>query len=224
MIGPTDDPEFVGRAGGYGLGVTSGEFDVLAVLKPGGAFHVDYLALFEACDRAHINLSFARALEGEWSWLYERETDGVRDLRATTIGNFTWLFDATDSPQRWEADNRLIGVYGTSSRPGGSRDRSRLAGFPSPDRHSPGRVHRGHAAAHSLGGPDEGYNLFAQNAAVNLSREWRSLERYCAARPGTFMFVRAVYLDISSTPAALEYGLISHDGSLDVHQFDNRVK
>jgi hypothetical protein len=202
--------------------VTSAEFDVLAVLKPGGAFHVDYHDLLAASDPARVQETFARAIEGEWSWLYEHETRRVRDLRATTIGNFTWLLDATDSPQAWEADNRLIGVYGTSSRPVRSRDKSRLAGFPSPTRYRPGRVHRGHAVGHSLGGPDEGYNLFTQNAAVNLGREWRALERYCAARPSTFMFIRAIYLDITSMPAALEYGLIREDGSLDVHQFDNR--
>jgi hypothetical protein len=36
------------------------------------------------------------------------------------------------------------------------------------------------------------------------------------------MFVRAVYLDISSTPAALEFGVIRDGGTLEVRQFDNR--
>ncbi len=166
--------------------------------------------------------AFGRAIEGEWGWLYERQTRGIRDLRAITIGSFTWLWDATDAPQASEAENRLIGVYGTSVQPVRARDKNRIAGFPSPERRNRGRLHRGHAAGHSLGGPDEGYNLFSQNAAVNLGGEWRGLERYCATHPGTFMFTRAIYNDDSSMPAALEYGVIRQDGSLDIHQFDNR--
>lgn len=73
-----------------------------------------------------------------------------------------------------------------------------------------------------MGGPDEGFNLFGQNPEVNLGGEWRGLERYCAAHPGTFMFMRAIYSDDSSTPSTLEYGVIRTDGSLNVHVFDNR--
>lgn len=207
----------------YRSGVSSGPLDVLEALKPGGVLHIDYSELLAAAGGPGSQDAFGRSIEGEWAWLYERETPGPRDLRATRIESFTWLIDATESPKEWEAENRLVGVYGTSVPPAGPRDRARIAGFPSPERHSSGRLHRGHAVGHSLGGPDEGYNLFGQNASVNLGREWRGLERYGAAHPGTFLFVRAVYIDISSMPAALEYGLIRQDGSLDVRQFDNRA-
>jgi hypothetical protein len=60
----------------------------------------------------------------------------------------------------------------------------------------------------------------ARKALTNLGGKWRGLERYCATRPGTFTFVRAIYNDDSSTPAALEYRVIRVDGSLDMRQFD----
>lgn len=150
------------------------------------------------------------------------QPQATRDVRAVTIGTFTWLIDATHESTLSDPDNRLIGVYGTSTSQAGPRKKSRIAGFPLPESLSSRRVHRGHAAGHSLGGPDEGYNLFVQTAAVNVGREWRSLERYCAAHPGTFFFVRAVYLDISDIPAALEFGVIRDGVVLDVHYFENR--
>lgn len=196
-------------------------FDVLAALAPGGVLHIDYEELLGASGDPPSKEAFGRAIEGEWGWMYERCTWGIRDLRATTIGSFTWLLDATDSPPVSEAENRLVGVYGTSARTSKSRDKPRMAGFPMPNGGSR-TLHRGHAVGHSLGGPDEGFNLFAQKAGVNLGGEWRGLERYCVTHPGTFLFVRAVYADNSSTPAAFEYGVIRADGSLEVHLFDNR--
>lgn len=196
---------------------------ILDMLRAGGRFHVDYGELWASSSKAADDTSrFGRAIEGEWSWLYEGSTPGERDVRAVTMGTFTWLIDATHAPTLSDPDNRLIGVYGTSTSQAGPRKKSRIAGFPLPESLSSRRVHRGHAAGHSLGGPDEGYNLFVQTAAVNVGREWRNLERYCAAHPGTFFFVRAVYLDISDIPAALEFGVIRDGGVLDVHHFENR--
>lgn len=196
--------------------------DVLESLAPGGAFYIDYEELLSSSGESASTEAFGRAIEGEWGWLYEDQTRGVRDLRAITIGTFTWLWDATDSPPATEAENRLVGVYGTSASPAERRDKTRMAGFPLLNSEGPTRRHRGHAVGHSLGGPDEGYNLFGQKARVNLGGKWRELERYCAKHPGTFMFVRAIYADDSSTPAALEYGVIRTDGSLEVRLFDNR--
>lgn len=82
------------------------------------------------------------------------------------------------------------------------------------------RVYRGHAIGHSLGGPDEGLNLFAQDAGVNLGREWRSLERCCAWH-GTFLFVRCAYSVLSSVPSALEFSVLKAGDHLDVRLFPN---
>jgi|BarGraNGADG00312_1021997.scaffolds.fasta_scaffold01806_3 DNA/RNA non-specific endonuclease len=201
--------------------MSSPPLDVFEALAPGGVLHINYEQLLAASGESHSKEAFGRAIEGEWGWLYEDQTRGARDLRAITIGTFTWLWDATDSPPVSEAENRLVGVYGLSVSPAEPRDKTRMAGFPLLNREGSTR-HRGHAVGHSLGGPDEGYNLFGQRAQVNLGGKWRGLERYCARHPGTFMFVRAIYTDDSSTPAALEYGVIRVDGSLEVRQFDNR--
>jgi hypothetical protein len=162
---------------------------------------------------------FSPALEDAWAQSYHAATDGNRDVVAFTVGSFTWLWDAT--PVAGETENRLIGVYGRSDPQGLPRDQSRMRGFPSPQRDHQVKVDRGHGAGHSLGGPDEGWNLFSQVADVNRRGRWRELENYCSDNPGTFMFMRAVYSNNSDEPAKLEYGVVDQGGQLTVEQFNN---
>lgn len=163
---------------------------------------------------------FGPALEDAWAQAYHAATPGERDVVAFSVGNFTWVWDATAAGGS-KTDNRLIGVYGRSDPQGLPRDEGRIAGFPSPQHDHEVKVHRGHAVGHQLGGPDEGWNLFPQAADVNLSGRWKALEKYCKDNPGTFMFVRAVYSSDTDAPAGLEYGIEDQSGRLMVQQFDN---
>jgi hypothetical protein len=70
----------------------------------------------------------------------------------------------------------------------------------------------GHFVPHGVGGPTR-INLFRQERRLNrgwseAGRTYRWLERYVAARPGTFYFVRPVYGDLSDTPRYLEWGAL----------------
>ncbi len=176
------DGEGPGRVGRETLGV-------------GGRLYIDYehllaVARQEGPAEGGASLTrFGRAIEAGWGWLYEQETRGTRDSRAFTVGTFTWLWDATRDIAPQEPENRIIGVYGTSVAPKAARDKSRMAGFPLGSSGAGRRVHRGHAIGHSVGGPDEGFNLFTQDASVNLGREWRSLAT--ARGPGLGVCPRA---------------------------------
>ena len=190
-------------------------------LGPGGILFIDYEELLHLVSSKGTGPeALGPALEGEWAWLYERATIGNRDLRSFTVGTFTYLWDTT-AAEVPEPEPRLVGVYGTTSRPNRPRDRSRMSGYPLRQPEGGRPLHRGHGVAHSLGGPDEGYNLFAQAASVNLGSRWRGLERYAAAQPGIFIFIRCVYADASSTPSALEYGILCPSGELVLQRFLN---
>jgi len=70
----------------------------------------------------------------------------------------------------------------------------------------------GHFVPHGVGGPTR-INLFRQERRLNrgwseAGRTYRWLERYVAARPGTFYFVRPVYGDLSDTPRYLQWGAL----------------
>lgn len=209
------------RAVGPTISIVGECNQVVEEFEPGGAFYIDYPELFSWADSLASDTTIPRALEGEWAALYERATPGQRDVRAFTIGTFTYLWDVTSAAAS-EPEVRVVGVYGRSVKAGHRRNSSRIAGHPLRRPTAGFDVHRGHLAAHSLGGPDEGFNFVVQSARVNLSGRWRRMERYAAERPGTFLFVRCAYRDLSSTPAAFEYGLILDDESLVVEHFLNR--
>lgn len=218
----------VGAAGGTGAAGAGGAVGSVdgtshsgaAALAPGGAAHIDYDSL-PGKQSESVTAAFEQAIEARWTQDYAARTRGERDIRAFSVGAFTWLWDATPSPGADEPDNRLIGVYGRSDPSDAARDESRIRGFPSPQRDNEQAVHRGHGAAHSIGGADEGFNLFGQSAAVNIGARWRSMEKYCADNPGTFMFMRAIYSDDSDQPSGLEYGVVQSDGTIHVEYFDN---
>jgi len=69
-------------------------------------------------------------------------------------------------------------------------------------------------------------NLFPQRLELNRGRspegkKYRSMERYAAAHPGTFVFSRFWYTDPSWVPVSLEYGLLRPDGTFWVERFTN---
>lgn len=194
--------------------------DSVEELGPGGAFFVDYAALLGEAGDPRDGGPIGELLEGEWSWLYRRAIAGGRDLRCFTVGSFAYLWDVTSAAEP-VPESRLMGLYGASQAPSRPRDASRMEGYPLRRREAGPTVHRGHGAGHSLGGPDEGYNLFAQSARVNLGKRWREMERYAASHLGTFLFVRCVYADAGATPSGLEYGLFREDCHLDVRRFRN---
>lgn len=212
----------VGGVGGVAgvAGVAGTSHSGAGALAPGGAAHIDYDSL-PGRQPESVTAAFEQAIEARWAQDYAARTRGERDIRAFTVGTFTWMWDATASPGADEPDNRLIGVHGRSAPSNTVRDESRIRGFPSPQRDNERPVHRGHGAAHSIGGADEGFNLFGQSAAVNIGARWRSMEKYCAENPGTFMFMRAIYSDDSDQPSGLEYGIVEPDGRIHVEYFDN---
>lgn len=180
-------------------------------LQPGGRLHVDYAALLTSRWRTpHLEL------EAVWAEQYmlglARGTDP--DIRSFGLDPFTWTWDVTEPQEDQESsENRLLGVYGLTTAPASPRDAYRMRGFPLQS-DSNVSLHRGHAAAHSLGGPDEGFNLFPQLAAFNLGRKWRSLERLAAKAPGTRLAVRTVYADWTGRPALVELALLTPGGVL----------
>jgi hypothetical protein len=169
---------------------------------------------------------FAEAVVTEWVREYRRETRGDREIvEIDGPNNFTYIYDSTMNPPRDEADNRVIGAWGRATPATQPRDKSRMRGYPSPQRQHETKVDRGHLIAHAIGGEYD-MNLIPQDSALNQGkgggdRRWRELERYCERHPGTLLFVRALYEDITDHPAKLEYVIVLEDRSLRVEQFLN---
>lgn len=85
---------------------------------------------------------------------------------------------------------------------------------------------KGHFIAHGFGGPID-VNLFPQRRDINRGwkpdgKPYREMERFVAANPGTFVFSRPIYNDLSFCPYMLEYGYCDMNLNFFVKQFPNR--
>ncbi len=168
---------------------------IIAALTDGGSF-----AAADACDTlcAHATSAYEDAFGG-------REVVRI-DLAGTTTG---YLFDSTD-PQSdddgpWP---RVVASWTVSTGRRQRRDLQYVRGFPLPLRDHD--LDRGHLIAWSSGGADDlGINLIPQDRDLNRGRSrsgklWRRMESAAAATPGTFVWVRAIYDDMTDVPCVIE--------------------
>lgn len=146
------------------------------------------------------------------------------DLSGTTTG---YLFDSTD-PQSdvygpWP---RVVASWSMSAGRRQQRDLRYVRGFPLPPRDH--ELDRGHLIAWSTGGADDlGINLIPQDRALNRGRSragklWRRMESAAAAAPGTYVWVRAIYDDLTDVPCVIERLQISTAAEATFGRFVNR--
>jgi hypothetical protein len=136
-------------------------------------------------------------------WLEDcTRTNRGSDIVETRAADFSYLFDIPTG--------RLIAAWGVSKgRHGGARDATRMAGHPL----SAGALyHRGHAIAHTLGGPTD-INLVPQLGRINIG-PFRPLERRAVATSGSFYFTYWIYPrtlranNASQLPTGVDQGLL----------------
>lgn len=172
------------------------------------------------------------ALDPLWCGEYKRLFH-PSNISEITLGNFVFLFDFTsglvgETIHGVQVD-RVVATYGRSTLPAKSRDDSRMKRYigPSSKIFGPG-YDKGHFIAHSMGGDiHDSINWFPQEKRLNRGwseqgRAYREIEKFCARNPGTFVFSRPVYDDLSSCPSALDVGVF-RAGELQIRTFDNRV-
>lgn len=147
------------------------------------------------------------------------------------VNGYTYLF-AIHS-QRESAtinyDSRIVAVYGFTTTSDEKRDCSRMKGFVGAftkiDSYK--AYDKGHFVAHTInGGLDQ--NLYPQ--LKELNRGWskqgklfRTLERYCAENPDTFLFTRPLYSDETWIPSFLDYGIFTRELGLLLNRFNNQT-
>jgi len=123
-------------------------------------------------------------------------------------------------------EDRVIAVVGTSAREEEQRDSSRIRRWVGPTDELLGAYRdKGHFMAHCIGGGLD-VNLFSQERRLNRGwspqgKTYRQMETYCYEQPGTFCFSRPIYVDGSSVPRWLEFGLLKTDQTLWVEIFEN---
>lgn len=89
-----------------------------------------------------------------------------------------------------------------------------------------GDYDKGHFIAHGFGGPVD-VNIFPQRRDINRGwseegKSYRKMEKYVAANPGTLVFSRPIFKDLTECPYFLEYGYFDQELKLHVETFPNR--
>ena len=167
-----------------------------------------------------------RALVEPWLHAYRSATPWRADVMEIAQEALSYLFDAAPTMDGLEeGDDRVIAVWGHSRRAEGPRDPRRQAGFiPNPATWSHRGRDRGHFVAHAAGGGMD-MNFFPQAVGLNRGttfqgRVWKAMERHAIDHPGTALFVRPIYDDLSWVPASIDFGLLV-EGRLRCEQFHN---
>ena len=197
---------------------------------------IDYELLVSAArleSGANISLFLQEQLPFRWRDVYVatilRPTNIVR-LRLRTFEYICDLYSEMEIlgevPFDQTSENRVIGVFGTSARQEEKRDSSRMQRWIGPTDELIGAERdKGHFMAHCIGGGLD-VNLFSQERQLNRGwspqgKTYRQMETYCHEQPGTFCFSRPIYVDGSSVPRWLEFGLLKTDQTLWVEIFEN---
>jgi len=179
---------------------------------------------------AHAGLPLPTAL-ADWELRIDRWCDDYRQavagaiLSETNLDLAVFVFD--------ECLDRVVLAYAVSVEQLMKRDASRMRGFPDVNisvRKTLGdgafTADRGHFLGHASGGRMD-INLFPQRRELNRGwsvegRQFRNMERYVAANPGTFFYHRPIYRDATWIPHALEYGVLQDNRDWWVETFTNR--
>lgn len=184
-----------------------------------------------------LKIFFDENISDRWVEAYRKSCFGLAG--AITTQNFfryTFLYDWTGDPVSEGIhacnipDARVVGVYGISNSEVNLSNRRMMRKFIGPAMHAykcfTGHFDKGHFIAHHSGGPID-INLFPQRRDVNRgwSREgkrYRSMEKFVAANPGTFVFSRPIYKDFSCCPFEIEFGFCDINMNFLVERFPNR--
>jgi hypothetical protein len=204
------------------------------------AIMLDYQSIIDkvnACSVAEIIASLVEELPYVWRDTYEkmipRKTSIVR-LRHNTFeyiyDNYSYLEATGAIPYDPIIEDRLVAVLGLSGPRKAARDDYRLKGWVGPTEKTYGRRwDKGHFIAHSIGGAVDRLevNVFVQRRDLNRGwsaegKRYREMEKYCVLNPGTFCFSRPIYIDQTSRPAFLEFGILKDNGEFWIECFNNQ--
>lgn len=156
---------------------------------------------------------FQQTFEGyafliDWIWPYQAEADDAKELPETRVVCF---FGISNINIKASNRRRMAAGWGKTSvvfAPFGTD------------------YDKGHFIAHSCGAPVD-MNIFPQRRDINRGwseegKRFRAMERYVAANPGTFVFSRPIYNDLTICPQQIEYGYFDKEFKLHMSVFENR--
>jgi hypothetical protein len=201
---------------------------------------LDYQLILEKagdCSTETIIVFLMEELPYLWCEAYQKMIPRPTNIIRIRYNNFEYIYDNYSFleangtvPHDLNVEDRLVAVLGRSEPQKRTRDDYRLKGWvgATEKMYGPG-WDKGHFIAHSIGGAVDRLevNVFVQRRDLNRGwsvegKRFREMEKYCKVNYGTFCFSRPLYIDQTSRPAFLEFGILRKNRELWVDCFDNR--
>lgn len=169
-----------------------------------------------------------------WDWidLYKDAFTHHGEVTLQHFYTFSFIIDHIwpdqESPDLPET--RVVGAFGIAGVEVNTANRSTMRSYWGNMTRAYGHLgckfDKGHFIAHGFGGPID-VNLFPQKRDVNRGwspegKRYRAMERFVAANPGTLVFSRPIYTDLSCCPTHLEYGYCDPSMNIVFEIFPNR--
>jgi hypothetical protein len=199
---------------------------------------MDYAALLdgkEFLSAKELYQFFWDEVTAHWANEYEAAFPKHGEITLQNFQGFAFLIDhvwpsvEAEDVNKELPETRVISFFGLSNTNVVEENKKRrVAGWgPTEFIFSPygGKYDKGHFMAHGFGGPVD-VNLFPQRRDINRGakevKRYREMERYVAANPGTLVFSRPIFQDLTECPYYLEYGYFDKELKLHVETFPNR--
>lgn len=205
----------------------------------GESFWRALVGLISNCSTEAMITFLLEELPYLWFDKYKEMTPRRTNVVRIRHNTFEYIYDDYASlqasgvvPYDPNVEARLVAVLGRSEPRKEVRDDYRLKGWVGSTEKMFGRFcDKGHFIAHSIGGAVDRLevNVFVQRRDLNrgwsvAGKRYREMEKYCVLNPGTFCFSRPLYVDQTSLPAFVEFGILKGNRELWVECFDNRLQ
>jgi hypothetical protein len=183
-----------------------------------------------------LNKLFWDEIAYDWIGAYKRDSPSNGEITIQNFGGYCFIIDDGNqlrnekSQDKEILESRVVGAFGISNMNVNPRNRSTMRRWigKTTEIFSPygNNYDKGHFIAHASGGPID-VNLFPQRRDINRGigepgKRYRDMEKYIVANPGTFVFSRPIYNDLSFCPNQIEFGFCDNNLIFTHYCFPNR--
>lgn len=164
-----------------------------------------------------------------WTEEYQLKFPHYGEITLSHYHAFAFTIDHEVNAGPETPETRVVSFFGISNKDIDTKNRRRMRDYWSMADLSElfGKPYdRGHYMAHGFGGPID-VNIFPQRRDINRpwsaeGKRYCAMERYVRNNPGTFVFSRPIFNDLTICPHYLEYGYFDSEFKLVTETFPNR--
>lgn len=183
-----------------------------------------------------LNILFWEEIAYKWIHTYKTTSTNYGTITLQNFSGYAFIIDDGNQLRNRQSlekeilESRVVGAFGIANKKINPKNRNTMRRWIGKTtevfRAYGNNYDKGHFIGHSFGGPID-VNLFPQISHINrgLSNEgkkYRNMEKFISLNPGTFVFSRPIYNDLSFCPYLLEFGYCDASLRFNFKLFSNK--